>query len=115
MIYDLNQVKVFLKPGPTDMRKAINGLLVVVNNEIQKDPFSGALFLFCNRTRNRMKILYWDRNGFCLWLKRLEKNKFPWPITEEDVMELDYQKLKWLLSGIDFFHAHKELKFSSSI
>ena len=78
-------------------------------------PYSGALFLFCNRMKNRLKILYYDRNGFCLWLKRLEKDKFPWPMTEEEIMELDYQKLKWLLSGIDFFHAHKELKFSSMI
>lgn len=115
MIYDLTRVKVYLQPGPTDMRKAINGLSVTVQKELQKDPLSGALYLFCNRTRNRMKILYWDRNGFCLWLKRLEKDKFPWPITEEEVIELDYQKLKWLLSGIDFFHAHKELKFLTAL
>lgn len=115
MIFDLSKVSIFLHPGHTDMRKAINGLSVIVQKELQKDPLSGALYLFCNRGRNRMKILYWDRNGFCLWLKRLEKDKFPWPMTDEDVLELDYQKLKWLLSGIDFFHAHKELKFSNAL
>lgn len=115
MIYDLSQASVFLQPGPTDMRKAINSLFVIVKNKIQKDPFSGSLFLFCNKKRNRMKILYWDRNGFCLWLKRLEKDKFPWPMTEEEVMEIGLEKFKWLLSGIDFFHAHKKLIFSKAI
>ena len=115
MIFDLSKASIFLRPGPTDLRKAINSLYVIVKNEFHKDPFSNALFLFCNRKRDRMKILYWDKNGFCLWLKRLEKDKFPWPITEEDVMEIDLQKFRWLLSGIDFFHAHKKLIFSSTI
>jgi len=115
MIYDLSQIKVFLRPGPTDMRKAINSLYVIVKNEFHQDPFSGSFFIFCNRDRSRIKILYWDRNGFCLWLKRLEKDKFPWPMTEGDVMELNLEQLKWLLSGIDFFHAHKKLIFSAAI
>jgi transposase len=71
--------RVYLVLGNTDMRKAINGLSILVESHLQLDPFSGHLFVFCNRRRNILKILYWDRNGFCLWQKRLEKHDFKWP------------------------------------
>lgn len=69
-------LKVFLAPGATDLRKSINGLSILVENELELDLFSGYLFGFCNRTRTTIKLLYWDRNGFCLWMKHLEKDKF---------------------------------------
>ncbi len=107
------EVKIFIKPGPTDMRKQINGLSVIVEEEFDDGPFSGNLFLFCNKTRRRLKILYWDRNGFCLWLKRLEQDRFPWPRNREEVLEITKEDLFMLLDGIDFFHAHRKLNYSA--
>lgn len=69
-------IKVYLAMGNTDMRKSINGLSILVSENLELDPFSGHLFAFCNKKRNMLKILYWDRNGFCLWHKRLEKRKY---------------------------------------
>jgi len=109
MIIDLTHVKIFLRPGRTDMRKAINGLTVIVQEVMKHDPLSGSVFLFCNRERKLLKAVYWDRTGFWLSQKRLEKNKFPWPQDEEEARELTVEELKMLLAGIDFFKAHKEL------
>jgi transposase len=94
------------------MRKAINGLSVIAQQEMELDPFSGSLFLFCNGNRKILKALYWDRNGFCLWQKRLEKHKFPWPGTEEAAKEISAGQFRQVLAGIDFWHAHEELKYS---
>ena len=73
------------------------------------EPFSGNVYLFCNRERRLLKAVYWERNGFWLSQKRLEKDKFPWPETSESAQELNKEELMLLLSGIDFFKAHKEL------
>ena len=115
MIVDLERVDIYVRPGKTDMRKQINGLSILVQQDLKLDPFSGALFLFCNRRRHLLKILYWDRTGFCLWLKRLEKNRFPWPMNRSEVQQIDLEKLRLLLSGIDFWQAHEELEYSSVI
>lgn len=112
MIIDWAQVRIFVRPGVTDFRKQINGLSTIVAEELSHDPFSGSLFLFSNRRRTHVKILYWDRNGFCLWLKRLEKDKFPWPQSEEAVREITVEELRMLLEGIDFWRAHKRLEYS---
>jgi len=109
-----SDVSIFIKPGHTDMRKQVNGLSVMVEEELGHDVFSGSLYIFCNKTRRRLKILYWDRNGFCLWLKRLEKDRFPWPMTEEESREITPEELSMLLAGIDFFNAHKRITFSSA-
>ena len=69
MRINLNNVRIFIKPGRTDMRKQINGLSSIVENEFKQDPISGSLFLFCGRDRKNLKIIYWDKNGFCLWQK----------------------------------------------
>jgi len=105
-------IRIFLKPGPTDMRKSINGLSALSQEGLQQDPFSGNLCIFCNRRRTIIKAIYWDRNGFCLWLKRLEEEKFPWPDSPEDCLEITREQFIWLLDGIDFFHVHKQLKYS---
>ena len=68
------------------MRKQINGLSALVQESFSSPALSGDLFIFCNKRRNRLKILYWQKNGFCLWLKRLEKHKFPWPKDSEHVI-----------------------------
>lgn len=113
MILDWTNLRLFVKPGPTDMRKQINGLSIIVQEQLQLDPFTGNLFLFCNRTKRLVKVIYWDRNGFCMWVKRLEKDKFSWPINSEEVREITLDQFKMLLDGIDFWRAHKKLKFSS--
>jgi len=87
-------------------------LSVYVAENLQGDPLSGDLYLFCSRDRRLMKALYWDRNGFCLWQKRLEKDRFPWPQDREEVLGISRDELDMLLSGIDFFNAHKTLHFS---
>ena len=109
------QTKVYLAVGNTDMRKSINGLSILVEEYLEMNPFSGHLFAFCNRRQNMIKILYWDRNGFCLWHKRLEKHRFRWPMVREDVMEIDQRELSWLLEGIDLgeVRAHEKLSYAT--
>ena len=105
-------VRFFIKPGPTDLRKSINGLSIMAQEGLAQDPFSGNIFVFCNRRRTILKVCYWERNGFCLWLKRLEKDRFPWPDTVSEGMEIRREQFLWLLSGIDFFRAHRDLKYT---
>ena len=112
MFLDVSTVRVFVRPGHTDMRKQSFGLSLIVTEELEKDPFSGSLFLFCNKRRTILKGLYWENNGFWLLSKKLEKHRFPWPQDERAVAEITEQQLKWLLEGIDFWHAHTKLAFS---
>lgn len=112
MIIDWNNVKIFIKPGITDMRKQMNGLSIMIKDELQCDPFTGNLFLFSNKRNMLLKIIYWDRNGFCLWSKRLETDKFPWPKNEQEVIEITQEQFRMLLDGINFWNAHKKLIFS---
>lgn len=111
MFPDLNNYRFYLKPGTTDMRKALNGLSVIIQNEMNRDIFEKSLFLFCNRQRKLLKVVYWDDTGFCLWQKRLEKERFPWPETEEKASEISHDELLLLLKGIDLFKVHKKLKY----
>jgi transposase len=113
VIIDFNAVEIYLKPGPTDMRKQIQSLAVYVSDEIKGNPLSGNLYIFCGKNRKLMKVLYWDRNGFCLWQKRLEKDRFPWPRDEGEVRTITRDQLMMILSGIDFFKAHEQLFFSA--
>ena len=115
MILDVSGMRVFLKLGVTDMRKAINTLSILVESEMNMDPFDNAVYVFCNRRHDIMKILCWEKNGFCLWEKRLEKHRYRWPNSEEEVMEIDGQSLGWLLSGLDITRAHERLNYSSVI
>ncbi len=108
---NLAGARVFVRPGTTDMRKAINGLSLMVEQTLDMNPFDHAVFLFCNRERRILKALYWDKTGFAMWQKRLEKHRYAWPQTEEAVREIDEEKLAMLLDGIDFWHAHEELSY----
>lgn len=105
--------RVFLRPGPTDLRKSINGLSITVQELMRRDPFVPGLFVFCNRRKNLIKLIYWDRNGFCLWLKRLEEEKFRWPKTPEECLEITGEELMWLMRGFDFRMAHRTLACSN--
>ena len=104
MMRPSGDVVVYLHRLPVDFRKAINGLALIVQDEMQLDTYSESLFVFINRSRDRIKLLYWERNGFCLWMKRLEKNKFAWPLKHEgDTVSLNTQELNWLLDGFDIW------------
>ena len=111
MTIDLSKARIFLRPGYTDLRKAVNGLAGIAEQQMEGDPFGGAVYLFCNRERRLLKAVYWDRNGFWMSQKRLEKDRFPWPDTSEAARELDGGELSMLLNGIDFFKAHKPLYY----
>lgn len=91
---------VYLCCGPTDMRKSINGLMALVKEVFSLDPFSDALFVFCNRNRDRIKILEWDGDGFWLYFKRLERGRLNWPVIgEETIMNLNVKELACLIEG----------------
>ncbi|WP_017862827.1 IS66 family insertion sequence element accessory protein TnpB [Leptospira santarosai] len=105
--------KVYLRPGVTDLRKSINTLSIIVEGAMKKDPYSESLFLFCNLKKDKLKMLYWDKSGFCLWQKRLEESKFPWPNSEEKVSKIPTERFHWLLNVIDFFKEHKKLKYKN--
>lgn len=110
-----NNTKVYLAPGYTDMRKAINGLSIMVQGILELDPFSGHLFVFCNKSKTIIKILYWDRNGFCLWQKRLEKHKFVWQMNKRDVQAIGQKELSLLLNGLNPFidNPHPDLHYKN--
>ena len=114
MTLDLARVRIFVRPGITDMRKQINGLAAIVQEGMGCDPLDGSLYLFLGKTKRVLKAVYWDRNGFCLWQKRLERDRFPWPGTGEATREVDREELAMLLSGIDFWNAHRALTFTKA-
>lgn len=92
--------RVYLACGKTDMRKQINGLTTIVEGSFQLDPFAEAIFVFCNRSRDRIKILEWDGDGFWLYFKRLERGRFRWPGEGEDAtLTLTAEELQVLLGG----------------
>ncbi|MDE2026380.1 MAG: IS66 family insertion sequence element accessory protein TnpB [Patescibacteria group bacterium] len=101
MLIDPNSLSVMVYTQPIDMRKAIDGLSVMVSNHLKESPTSGALYVFYNRGHDKLKILYWDRNGFCLFYKRLEKNRFKIPYPDSHKMVISMQHLRWLLEGLD--------------
>lgn len=103
--------RIYLALGATDMRKSINGLSMIVQESEIGELFEGSMFVFCNRGRNIIKIIYWDHNGFCLWQKRLEEHRFKWPCREEEVREIEPEALQWLLSGLDIRQAHERLSY----
>ena len=104
---------VYIAVGATDMRKSINGLSLLVQDQFELNLFSCNLFCFCNRKRDIVKILYWDETGFCIWMKRLEADIFRWPDTKEETMEVSPVALGWLLHGLDLDHAHREIHYQS--
>jgi transposase len=116
---------VWLVRDAVDFRKGINGLSVLVEEQLAHDPFSGQLFVFVNKARDKVKVLYWERSGFCMWQKRLEREVFKWPdhldgdVSEtrlqNDVLTLDGQQLNWLLDGYDLkaMRPHRSLCYST--
>jgi transposase len=108
-------VRIYLARGATDMRKQIDGLAALVEHVLERDAFSGHLFVFCNRRRNRIKILYWEGSGFWLLHKRLEKGTFAWPAPAADKrasLQMSPAELAALLGGIDVRSAPRRRWFS---
>ena len=113
MIPDVSHLRIFVRPGTTDMRKQIDGLAALVRDRMGANPLDGSLYLFAGMGGRRLKVLYWDRNGFCLWQKRLEADRFPWPREEEEARTITADQLTMLLDGIDFWRAHQRREYKN--
>lgn len=108
--------KVYLASGSTDMRKSIDGLAAIVQESFKLDPFSTSLFVFCNRSRNKLKILHWHHNGFWLHYRRLEKGVFRWPkASRESPLILSNRELQWLLDGLSLTQKQAHKKVAASL
>ena len=118
---DISQV--VLCREPVDFRKSIDGLSAMVEQALEFNPFGASLFVFVNRGHTKIKALYWHRNGFCLWYKRLEAQRFAWPSVLDEsggaaqtsaTYEIDMQQLSWLLEGFDLWRnkPHQALHFA---
>lgn len=103
----LPETRVYLATQPTDMRRSFDGLAMLVKQEMGKDVFNGELFVFMGRRADRIKVLYWDRNGFCLWAKRLEKGIFRRPKIQGKIAKMSSHELMLLLEGIDLTHRQR--------
>lgn len=93
-------VKIWLCAQPTDMRKSFNGLCVLVASKLEEAPTSGAMFVFINKRKTHIKVLYFDGSGFCIWFKRLEQGQFNYKESEVTKQPLDWLQLKLLLDGV---------------
>lgn len=101
MLSDVQVDRVYLAGGSTDLRKSIDGLAVLVQQGFDLDPFAPALFVFCNRKRDKLKILYWEHNGFWLYYRRLERGRFQWPPDRGAApLRVTRRELRWLLDGL---------------
>lgn len=107
--------QVYLASGSTDLRKSIDGLAVIVQESFQLDPFSAHLFVFCNRKRDKLKILHWDHNGFWLYYRRLEKGVFQWPDNTTQPLAISQRQLNWLLDGLPLEQKQAHPKISAQI
>lgn len=107
--------KVFLYRDHIDFRKSHRGLAAIIELELGHSPFSGYLYVFTNRQRNKLKCLFWEDNGFVLYYKALAEEKFKWPKKGEEVITLTGEQLNWLLDGYDIsqMKGHKKLEYES--
>ena len=103
--------KVFIACGYTDLRRGIDGLASIVQQQFSLDPFTNTLFLFCGRRRDRLKALYWENDGFILLYKRLEQGKYQWPRSEQEAKLLTPQQYRWLMERlkVEKPKAHKKV------
>jgi len=111
LLAEVNEV--YLHREAVDFRKSINGLVLIVEQEMNLSPFADALFIFCNKSRDKLKAVYWNRTGFCLWYKRLEKDRFKWPRKPGSaVMNLTDAQWNALLEGFSI-EGHEALQFDA--
>ena len=109
MTFDFSNTKIFIKPGVIDFRTSKDRIIMTSENVMKQDPMSGAVFLFCNSCRTHLKMIWWDKNGFWIADKKLEKGRWPWPETKEEVQTLSQVEVRLFLSGVDVFHRHEEI------
>lgn len=118
MLSEVHVDRVYLACGSTDLRKSIDGLAALIQEGFHLDPFSPCLFVFCNRQRDKLKILHWEHNGFWLYYRRLERGTFQWPESStSSAMQIGRRELRWLLDGLSLQQrkAHPEVKVSKVI
>lgn len=107
--------KVYLHRKPVDMRKQMDGLSAIIQHDLASDPFTGALFVFINKARDKLKILTWENNGFIIWYKRTEQEKFAWPkLDDRKMITISGDELNFLLDGYDIWalKPHQRLELS---
>ena len=109
------QIRIFLYRLPTDMRKSFNGLVALTESALKQDPLSGSFFVFLNRRRDRIKILYWGQTGFCIWYQQLQKGTYQLPaadvLEELETIEVTRSQLSLILDGIDLSSARQRMRF----
>lgn len=107
---------IFIHKAPVDMRKSINGLSIIVDQEMKLDLRRNYLFIFINKRRTHMKMLYFDRTGFAIWFKRLEESRYPWiKKVDEEALEIKLEDLKLLLEGINIWSRFENVCFDSVV
>lgn len=113
-MFEVGIPKIFLYRSPTDMRRSIDGLAMLVSGQLSMKPQDGSFYVFVARRRDKIKILYWRHNGFCLWYKRLEKERF-YVSFESDSVTLSESQLRWLLDGLDYgaMRGHRALNYQA--
>jgi transposase len=103
--------KVYAWLGMTKMDLGVEQMAGLVQEEVAGGPFSGDWYMFCGLQRRIIKIIYWDRNGFCVWQKKLERDRFPWPRKGSGVKVLSRDEVELIFRGIDFWNEHKEIEY----
>jgi transposase len=112
MLIPQGQLRIWLYAVPTDLRKSFDGLSALVRTQLLEDPLSGQLFVFLNRRATQLKILYFDRSGYCVWAKRLEQGRFHSPSTDATKQRLSFSDLQLILEGIDTRSVRRFKRFS---
>ena len=107
--------EIYLYRDPVDFRKQMHGLAAIVEQELDRNPFTGALYLFINRQHNKIKCLMWEDNGFVLYYKALAEEKFHWPKEQESVISLSGEQINWLLDGYNLsaMQGHRSLSYDT--
>ena len=111
------ELKIYLHAGPVDMRKSFDGLFGIVSSSFERDVRDGGLFLFINRRRDRLKLLYWDTDGLAIWMKRLEGGRFQHLAATVDAehITLDTAELNMLLSGIELTNVKRRKRYRRAV
>jgi len=105
-------VRIFVAVAAADLRKGFDSLAQMTREVLEQDPLSGHLFVFTNRRRDRLKILYWDRDGYAVWMKRLEKGRFAWPVAETKQLEWTGVELAAVLGGLDLKNTTRRSRYA---